>query len=53
MFIEYNLKFSGEHEAMYFSNFRNYLKSDVAHTIIFDFQELDALKLLHEMNSIC
>lgn len=40
------LGFSKEHEAQYFSNFRRNLQSDIANSVISDFQSLDYLDYL-------
>lgn len=41
--------FTGEHQAMYFSNLRRNLKSDMAHAIMSNSQSLDDLNLLKKI----
>lgn len=43
------VSFTGEHEAMYFSNLRKNLKSDLAALVINTGQSLDDLALLRRM----
>lgn len=40
------LGFSNEHQAQYFSNFRRNLQSDMAHSVISGFQNINDIEIL-------
>ena len=46
------ISFTGEHEALYFSNLRRYLQSDLAKLVMDAGQSLDDLKCLKEIGVI-
>ena len=46
------ISFTGEHEALYFSNLRRYLQSDMAELVITSGQCLDDLRCLKEIGVI-